>query len=128
MCARLAGASFVGTNSLVRADWMPYRRSPMSERSPHGWRALTHGFPWFDGAGRFPLPAYSEFMPPPRLGMSPYGGVDPALFAENDPCGWRVQEVDEVHQIQPGLQDVADQVMRHLLKFMADPSSVYVAG
>src|SRR5262252_3230945 len=107
---------------------MPYRRSPMSARSRHGWRALTHGFPWFEGAGRFPLPAYSEFMPPPRLGMSPYGGLDATLFAENDPHGWRVQEVDEVHQILPGLQDVANQVMTHLLKFMADPSSVYVAG
>ena len=100
----------------------------MSERRLHGWRALTHGFPWFDGPGRFPLPAYSEFMPPPRLGLSPYGGFDATLFAENDAYGWRVQEVDEVHQILPGLQDVANQVMTHLLKFMKDPSSVYVAG
>jgi len=100
----------------------------MSERSLHGWRRLTDGFPWFEGAGRFPLPAYSEFMPPPRLGRAPYGGLDPTLFAENDAYGWRVQEVDEVHQLQPGLQDVGNQVMAHLLKFMADPSSVYVAG
>ena len=100
----------------------------MSERPRRGWRALTDGFPWFEGAGRFPLPAYSEFMPPPRLGLSPYGGFDATLFAESDPYGWRVQEVDEVHQLQPGLQNVADQVLAHLLKFMADPSSVYVAG
>ncbi len=100
----------------------------MSGRSLHGWRALTDGFPWFEGPGRFPLPAYSEFMPPPRLGLTPYGGFDATLFAENDPYGWRVQEVDEVHQILPGLQNVANQVMAHLLKFMADPSSVYVAG
>ena len=100
----------------------------MSERSLRGWRVLTDGFPWFEGGARFPLPAYSEFMPPPRLGLSPYGGFDATLFAENDPYGWRVQEVDEVHQLLPGLQDVANQVIAHLLKFMADPSSVYVAG
>jgi len=100
----------------------------MGERPLHGWRALTDGFPWFEGPGRFPLPAYSEFMPPPRLGLTPYGGLDATLFAENDPYGWRVQEVDEVHQLLPGFQDVANQVMAHLLKFMADPSSVYVAG
>ena len=100
----------------------------MNERSVRGWRALTDGFPWFEGAGHFPLPAYSEFMPPPRLGLTPYGGLDATLFAENDPYGWRVQEVDEVHQLLPGLQDVANQVMAHLSKFMADPSTVYVAG
>ena len=80
----------------------------MNERSLHGWRVLTDGFPWFEGAGRFPLPAYSEFMPPPRLGLTPYGGLDATLFAENDPYGWQVQEVDEVHQLLPGLQDVAN--------------------
>ena len=84
------------------AQGMPYRRLPMTERSLHGWRVLTHGFPWFEGAGRFPLPAYSEFMPPPRLGLTPYGGLDTTLFADSDPYGWRVQEVDEVHQLQIG--------------------------
>src|SRR6476659_5394328 len=99
---------------------MPYRPSPMGERPLHGWRALTDGFPWFEGPGRFPLPAYSEFMPPPRLGLTPYGGLDATLLADNDPYGWQVQEVDEVHQLLPGLQDVANEVMARLLKFMAD--------
>ena len=64
----------------------------MNERSVHGWRVLTDGFPWFEGAGRFPLPAYSEFMPPPRLGLTPYGGLDATLLADNDRYGWQVQE------------------------------------
>jgi Peptidase family M28 len=100
----------------------------MGEAAEHGWQALIAGFPWFEGGGRFPLPAYSEFMPPPRLGMSPYGDLDESLFSATDPFGWRVQEVDELHQLRPGLQSVANQVMGHLLRFMADISSVYVAG
>ena len=49
-----------------------------------GWQTLTDGFSWFVGQGRFPLPAYSEFMPPPRLGISPCGELDPVLFAADE--------------------------------------------
>jgi hypothetical protein len=100
----------------------------LNDKPTTGWQTLVQDFPWFVGAGRFPLPAYSEFMPAPRLGVSPYGEVDPALFAGDDPFGWRVQEVDEVHQLRPGMQNVANQVMAHLIRFLKDPSSIYVAG
>ena len=59
-----------------------------------GWRQLLDGYPWFSGEGQFPLPAYSEFMPPPRLGCTPYGAVDPRLFSEDDLYGWHVSEIE----------------------------------
>ena len=34
--------------------------------SEQGWKRLTAGAPWFAGAGKHPIAAYSEFMPPPR--------------------------------------------------------------
>ena len=37
--------------------------------SVQGWKRLLQGRPWFRGEGSFPFPAYSEFMPPPRLGQ-----------------------------------------------------------
>jgi hypothetical protein len=37
----------------------------MSPTTPTGWQLLMEGFPWLNGKGSFPLPAYSEFMPPP---------------------------------------------------------------
>ena len=37
-----------------------------------GWKRLTAGGPWFRGPGQYPIAAYSEFMPPPRLGRKPY--------------------------------------------------------
>jgi hypothetical protein len=76
-----------------------------------GWQTLTDGFPWFVGQGRFPLPAYSEFMPPPRLGISPCGELDPVLFAADDPFGWQVSEFDELYQLRPGFESVANHVM-----------------
>jgi hypothetical protein len=82
-----------------------------------GWRRLLADWPWFTGAGRYPIPAYSEFMPPPRLGRRAYGAVDPALFGDDDPFGWRVTEYEEALELAPGLAHVAQQLldaMRHL--------------
>jgi hypothetical protein len=47
--------------------------------SATGWKQLLAGWPWFRGEGRFPLPAYSELMPPPYLVRKPYGGWDLSL-------------------------------------------------
>lgn len=93
-----------------------------------GWRRLVDGYPWFDGAGRHPIPAYSEFMPAPRVGVNLYGEIDAALFDAGDPYGWRVSEVEEAHEIGPGFHSIANQVMSHLLSFAANPSAVSIAG
>ena len=39
-----------------------------------GWQQLIPAADLFRGAGRYPIDAYSEFMPPPQLGWKPYGG------------------------------------------------------
>jgi hypothetical protein len=94
---------------------------------PVGWRALTDGFPWFAGPGKFELPAYSEFMPPPRLGLTLCGELDATLFDASDPYGWRVDEVEE-HQLREGMQDIASQVMGHLIRFANDTTTVHIGG
>lgn len=72
------------------------------------------GWPWFRGDGRYPLPAYSESMPPPRLGRKPYGEADDPA----DPYGWPVAECEEVLELRPGLHRVG----RHLLAASAGVS------
>ena len=93
-----------------------------------GWRKLVDGFPWFEGEGRFPLPAYSEFMPAPRIGMSVSGDLDSQLFRHDDPWGFRIPEIEEAHELRPGLASAAEQVMKQLVAFTRDPKSIYVAG
>ena len=70
-----------------------------------GWKQLLAGWPWFQGEGSYPIAAYSEFMPPPRLGWKPYGNEppDPQLFIDEDPWGWYVTEYEEANELQPGL-------------------------
>ena len=77
-----------------------------------GWKALYAGAPWFRGPGRFPIPAYSEFVPPPRIGGKPYDGSDPPFFDTQDPYGWPVSESEQHLQLAPGLRHVADCVVR----------------
>jgi hypothetical protein len=78
-----------------------------------GWKQLIPSDSWCRGPGRYRIDAYSEFMPPPRLGSKAYGGEppDPQLFRADDPFGWHVHEFDEALQIRPGLLRIARQVV-----------------
>jgi len=58
--------------------------------------------------------AYSEFMPPPRLGKKPYNGSGPTLFRPDDPLGWPITEYEEAFELQPGLSHLAAHLVRAL--------------
>ncbi len=92
-----------------------------------GWKRLVAGYPWFAGDGDFPLPAYSEFMPPPRLGRFPYGTID-TLFSDDDAYGWRVTEVEQEYEIRPGLENIARQVMAQLRELGHGMPAHHIAG
>ena len=79
-----------------------------------GWPALTAGRPWFRGEGAFPLPAYSEFTPPPRVVRRPYGTADADGFSPDDPHGWPVGEYEEELELRPGLHLLARELVHGL--------------
>ncbi len=81
-----------------------------------GWKRLLAGATAFRGEGAYPIEAYSEFIPPPRLGPKPYGtsGVNP--FPDDDPFGWNVTEYEEAFELQPGLQLIAHRVIGALAR------------
>jgi hypothetical protein len=81
-----------------------------------GWKKLLAGWPWFQGEGHYPLEAYSEFLPPPRLGRKPYGSPEPLPLIEGDPSGWQVTEYEEAFELRPGLEVVARQLVGSLAK------------
>jgi hypothetical protein len=93
-----------------------------------GWQKLVEGYPWYTGEGQYPIPAYSEYMPAPRVGCSLYGDIDQALFAENDPFGWRVPEIEEEYELKPGLEQIASQILGHLIKFGRGEQEHAIAG
>jgi hypothetical protein len=100
----------------------------VSTPDPVGWKKLVEGYPWFSGKGKYPLPAYSEFMPPPRLGRSPYGGLNDSIFAEDDLFGWYVSEVEEEHELQPGLLSLAYQIVEDLIRLGNGKPAYRISG
>ena len=84
-----------------------------------GWKQLLAEVSWYCAPGHFPITAYSEFMPPPRMGRKPYGATDPILFQEDDPLGWHVTEYEEVMELRPGLEHLAVQLI-HVLEHLGN--------
>jgi hypothetical protein len=80
-----------------------------------GWKQLLGDLNRLHGEGRFPIAAYSEFIPPPRLGCKPSGWVDPFLFDEEDPWGWHVMEWEQAFELRPGMDQLAQQIVHSLV-------------
>jgi len=64
------------------------------------------------GPGAFPIRAYSELMPPPYVGTKPYGCRD-ATFSVA-----AIDEYEQAHDLQPGLDRIAAHVITELGKLM----------
>ena len=86
--------------------------------SAPGWNALLHGAPWHTGPDAYPITAYSEFMPPPLLGLKPYRHArqEPLPFAQGDPHGWLITEHEEAHELRPGLEQIGRQLVLALVR------------
>jgi Peptidase family M28 len=69
------------------------------------------------GEGRFPLPAYSEFMPSPYVVIKPYAptrAARAATVAASDGDALDVTEDEQVHQLTPGLSKIAGHLVGEL--------------
>jgi hypothetical protein len=77
----------------------------------------------FLGQGRFPVPAYSEFMPSPFVGIKPFTAADPAsALAATDVCderGLAIDEYEQEHELGPGLAKIASHLVAELGKLAA---------
>ena len=93
-----------------------------------GWHRLVEGYPWYNRAGAFPLPAYSEFMPAPQLGQLPAGAIDDSLFSEADPFGWTISEMEQEYQLKPGLEWIARHIMSHIPRLGQGLPDNFIAG
>jgi hypothetical protein len=82
----------------------------------HAWDQLLSGYPWHRGPGAYPLAAYSEFMPPPRLARLPYGTTRAGINPLGDPACWPVTEHEEADELVPGLDQVARQVVAEVAR------------
>jgi hypothetical protein len=100
----------------------------MEANIPSGWKKLVAGYPWFRCKGRYLIPAYSEFMPPPHLGYKPYGKPDSRILREDDPCGWRITEMEEEYELRPGIDHIGQQIMKNIIKLGKGQPEHFISG
>ena len=104
-------------------------RATAKAASGRGWKSLLRSFPSYAGPKTFPLPAYSEYMPPPRLGRAPYGTeVDPGLFTADDPYGWHVTEFEEERELRPGLAYLAERLVEAVRRLGKGEAVPHIRG
>jgi hypothetical protein len=70
---------------------------------------------WCRGAGRFPITAYSEFLPPPWLGVKPSGEVGALPGPRADDWGWGVTEYEQQQELLPGLELIARGALQEIV-------------
>jgi hypothetical protein len=71
----------------------------------------------FHGAGRFPLRAYSELMPPPYVGIKPYApnrAHAATTFSASGGDALDIDEYEQAHDLEPGLDRIADHLLSQL--------------
>jgi hypothetical protein len=100
----------------------------MEEKIPKGWQKFLTGYPWFNCKGCYPITAYSEFMPPPRLGYKPYGKADNRILQEDDPFGWKITEMEEEYELKPGIEHIGQQIMSNIMKLGRGIPEHFIGG
>jgi hypothetical protein len=91
-----------------------------------GWHRLIPPEDSFRGEGNYRIDAYSEFLPPPRVGWKPYGrcGPNPEIFTPDDLFGWHVGEFEEALELRHGMTQVGRQVVGRLARLLdGDPAT-----
>lgn len=79
-----------------------------------GWKQLVRETEHFRHEGRYPITAYSEFIPPPRVGLKPYGCINDGVFHEDDPWGWHITEYEQAWELRPGLEHLSKMIVHEL--------------
>jgi hypothetical protein len=100
----------------------------MEEKVPDGWKKFLAGYPWFGCKDCYGIAAYSEFMPPPRLGYKPYGKPDDHILRDDDLYGWRISEMEEEYELKPGIEHIGHQIISNIIKLGKGLPEHYISG
>ena len=83
--------------------------------STEGWETLLQDQAWAQQPGKFPIAAYSEFMPGPWMGIKPYGTQPRPVRDPEDPYGWLVSEHEQAFELRPGMEIIARELIKEIM-------------
>lgn len=61
-----------------------------------------------------PIHAYSEWMPPPFVGVKPSGAPDPFSVGSHEPVRWIIQQQEWLLELAPGLESIGRQMVHKI--------------
>jgi hypothetical protein len=82
----------------------------------------------FAGRGRFPIRAYSEFMPPPYVGIKPYApkrGEDACTARAIDDEILEITEYEQFEELLPGLRRISTLLLTEIAKLARGGSHLF---
>jgi Peptidase family M28 len=95
----------------------------------HGWTLFEHeAKAAFVGKGRFPIPAYSEYMPPPYVGIKPYApsrSAGACTARALDDGALEITEYEQVEELRPGLLRIATLLLNEVAKLARGGSHLF---
>lgn len=100
----------------------------MQTNTGSGWEKFLEEYPWFNCNGCYPLIAYSEFMPSPKVGYKPYGKPDNSVLSKDDPYGWKISELEEEYELKPGIEHTGQQIMKSIIKLGKGIPEHFISG
>jgi len=111
---------------MIRYQKQGAQGEPTVSKQLGHWRALVEGGNRRRAVGDFPIAAYSEFMPAPRIGIKPYGTWTFGPLSEAKPSRWLVSAREEMHYLRPGLANIGAQVINDLVAVAQGRSSHHI--
>src|SRR5688572_11045405 len=80
------------------------------------WKRMLADKDWCRGRGAFPLPAYSEWMPPVWVAQKPYPHLNEVPSPQVGEHGWAVSEYEQGQEVAPGLEFLARGLLAEMVR------------
>lgn len=98
------------------------------EDNNKGWHKFLNDYPLHNHYKEIHILAYSEFMPSPKVGLSPYGDIDYLTFSDDDDFGWKISEMEEEMELKPGMNDIGKILLKQIHNLGMGLPAHHIAG
>jgi hypothetical protein len=100
----------------------------MENSNKSGWHQLLNDYPLHQHYKDIHIPAYSEFMPSPKVGISPLGEIDNLILSDDDEYGWKINEIEEETELKPGMEHIGKQLFKQIHNLGMGLPAHHIAG
>ncbi len=93
-----------------------------------GWHQLLKDYPLHHHFNECTIKAYSEFMPSPKVGISPMGEIDYSIFSNDNEYAWGISEIEEETELKPGMEFIGKKIFEQIFHLGMGLPVHHIAG